>query len=143
MCNKSLLIISDTLNAKQAFRLTTQETLLLMMAIKQRIHAYYAEIKKCNVIIIAVLLLSFEIVLNKLNVSSSIIIDCTWSSTSTHKERERERKEKKKKKEWGNADADFQCCFTSTETIRTIMVGEPRTATSTFTQLLSSERYRN
>ena len=33
-----------------------------------------------------------------------------------------------------------QCCFTSTETIRTIRDGEPRTATSTFTQLLSSER---
>ena len=32
-----------------------------------------------------------------------------------------------------------QCCFTSTETIRTIRDGEPRTATSTFTQLLSSE----
>ena len=31
-----------------------------------------------------------------------------------------------------------QCCFTSTETIRTIRDGEPRTATSTFTQLLSS-----
>ena len=31
------------------------------------------------------------------------------------------------------------CCFTSTETIRTIRDGEPRTATSTFTQLLSSE----
>ena len=30
-----------------------------------------------------------------------------------------------------------QCCFTSTETIRTIRDGEPRTATSTFTQLLS------
>ena len=32
-----------------------------------------------------------------------------------------------------------QCCFTSPETIRTIRDGEPRTATSTFTQLLSSE----
>ena len=31
-----------------------------------------------------------------------------------------------------------QCCFTSTETIRTIRVGEPRTATSSFTQLLGS-----
>ena len=31
-----------------------------------------------------------------------------------------------------------QCCFTSTETLRTIRDGEPRTATSTFTQLLSS-----
>ena len=30
----------------------------------------------------------------------------------------------------------FQCCFTSTETIRTIRDGEPRTATSIFTQLL-------
>ena len=32
-----------------------------------------------------------------------------------------------------------QCCFASTETIRTIREGEPRTATSTFTQLLSSD----
>ena len=31
-----------------------------------------------------------------------------------------------------------QCCFTTTEAIRTIRDGEPRTATSTFTQLLSS-----
>ena len=33
-----------------------------------------------------------------------------------------------------------QCCFTSTETVRTIGNGESRTATSTFTQLLNSER---
>ena len=32
-----------------------------------------------------------------------------------------------------------QRCFTATETIRTVRDGEPRTATSTFTQLLSSE----
>ena len=32
-----------------------------------------------------------------------------------------------------------QCCFTSTETVRTIKDGEARTATSTFTQFLSSE----
>ena len=32
-----------------------------------------------------------------------------------------------------------QCCFTSTETLRTIRDGEPRMATSTFTQLLSSD----
>ena len=31
----------------------------------------------------------------------------------------------------------FQCYFTSTETIRLIRDGEPRMATSTFTQLLS------
>ena len=31
-----------------------------------------------------------------------------------------------------------QCCFTFTETIRKIRDGEPRTATSTFTQLLNS-----
>ena len=31
-----------------------------------------------------------------------------------------------------------QCCFTSTETIRTIRDEEPRTVTSTFTQLLNS-----
>ena len=30
------------------------------------------------------------------------------------------------------------CCRTSTETVRTLRDGEPRTATSTFTQLLSS-----
>jgi len=29
-----------------------------------------------------------------------------------------------------------QCCFTSTETVGTVRDGEPRTATSTFTQLL-------
>ena len=33
-----------------------------------------------------------------------------------------------------------QCCFTSTEIVRTIRDGEPGTATSTFTQFLSSER---
>ena len=33
-----------------------------------------------------------------------------------------------------------QCCFTSTETVPTIRDGEPRTPTSTFTQLLSSEQ---
>ena len=33
----------------------------------------------------------------------------------------------------------FRCCFTSTETRRTIRDGQPRTATSSFTQLLSSE----
>ena len=32
----------------------------------------------------------------------------------------------------------FQCSFPSTETVRTIRDGEPRTSTSTFTQLLSS-----
>ena len=32
-----------------------------------------------------------------------------------------------------------RCCFTSTETIRTIRIGEPRTSTSTFTQLLISD----
>ena len=31
-----------------------------------------------------------------------------------------------------------RCCFTSTETERTTRDGEPRTSTSTFTQLLSS-----
>ena len=34
------------------------------------------------------------------------------------------------------------CCFASTETTRLIRDGEPRTATSTFTQLLSSESTR-
>ena len=37
------------------------------------------------------------------------------------------------------ANGVVQCCFTSTETVRTIRDGEPRTATSIFTQLLSSE----
>ena len=32
----------------------------------------------------------------------------------------------------------FECCFTFKETVRTVRDGEPRTATSTFTQLLSS-----
>ena len=31
-----------------------------------------------------------------------------------------------------------QCCFTATETVLTVRDGEPRTSTSTFTQLLSS-----
>ena len=38
------------------------------------------------------------------------------------------------------ASVQVQCCFTSTETIRTIRNGEPRTATSLFTQLLISEQ---
>ena len=33
-----------------------------------------------------------------------------------------------------------QCCFTSTETVRLIRTGEPRTATSTLTLLLNSDR---
>ena len=37
-----------------------------------------------------------------------------------------------------NTASFFRRCFTSTETIRTIRDGETRTATSTFTQLLSS-----
>ena len=37
----------------------------------------------------------------------------------------------------------FQCCFTSTETVRPIRNGEPRMATSTFTQLLRSEANTN
>ena len=36
--------------------------------------------------------------------------------------------------------ARVQCCFTSPETVGTIRVGEPKTSTSTFTQLLSSGR---
>ena len=36
--------------------------------------------------------------------------------------------------------SSVQSCFASTETIRLIRDGEPRTATSTFTQLLSSEK---
>ena len=38
---------------------------------------------------------------------------------------------------WLKELVSFQCCFTSTETIRLIGDGEPRTSTSTFTQLLS------
>ena len=37
----------------------------------------------------------------------------------------------------------MQYCFTSTETMETIRDGEPRTATSTFTQLLSSVETSN
>ena len=36
-----------------------------------------------------------------------------------------------------------QCCFTSTETMRSIRDGMPRTATSTLTKLLSSEDLRS
>ena len=36
------------------------------------------------------------------------------------------------------ADVQVQCCFTSTETIRTVRDGEPRTVSSTFTQPRSS-----
>ena len=39
--------------------------------------------------------------------------------------------------------ARVQCCFTTTETIRPVRDGEPRTATSTFTQLLNSEGPRS
>ena len=35
----------------------------------------------------------------------------------------------------------IQCGFTSTETLRLITDQQPRTATSTFTQFLSSEPY--
>ena len=38
----------------------------------------------------------------------------------------------------GDCAVQVQCCFMSTETVRTIRDREPRTATSTFTQLLSS-----
>ena len=38
------------------------------------------------------------------------------------------------------ADVQVQCCFSSTETLRTIRDGEPRTATSTSTQVLSSDQ---
>ena len=33
------------------------------------------------------------------------------------------------------------CCFTSTETTKTVRDGEPRTSTSTFTRVLSSELF--
>ena len=39
-----------------------------------------------------------------------------------------------------NRYVQVQCCFTSTETIRTVTDQETRTATSTFTQLLSSHK---
>ena len=39
-----------------------------------------------------------------------------------------------------HSSGQVQCFFTSTETVRTMMNGEPRTSTSTFTQLLCSER---
>ena len=37
-----------------------------------------------------------------------------------------------------SSESGVQCCFKSTETTRTVRDGEPRTATSTFTQLQSS-----
>ena len=37
------------------------------------------------------------------------------------------------------SSVQVQCCMTSTETIRSIRGGEPRTTTSTFTQLLTSD----
>ena len=41
------------------------------------------------------------------------------------------------------SSVQVQCCFfTSTETVRTIRDGEPRTATSTFTHLLSSGHFK-
>ena len=41
---------------------------------------------------------------------------------------------------WGSRFCfSFQCCFTCTETTRLIRDGEPKTATSTSTQLLSSD----
>ena len=54
----------------------------------------------------------------------------------TGKEKEKSRLLKRKKK------GRLQCCFTSTETIRTVRDGEPRTSTSSFTQLLSSVKGR-
>ena len=62
--------------------------------------------------------------------------ECLWSKNST----------KSVKHISDNFIQDFclsevwvQCCFTSTETIRTVRDGEPRTATSNSTQLLSSD----
>ena len=46
-----------------------------------------------------------------------------------------ERKKKERK-----ACSIAECCITPTETVRIIRDGEPRTATSTFTQLLNSKR---
>ena len=40
---------------------------------------------------------------------------------------------------YSDTSFNFKCCLTSTETIRLTRGGESRTATSTFTQLLSSE----
>ena len=40
---------------------------------------------------------------------------------------------------WTKKSGIIHCCFTFTETIRTIRDREPRTSTSTFTQLLSSK----
>ena len=37
-------------------------------------------------------------------------------------------------------NSQVQCCLKSTETVRTVRDGEPRTATSTLTQLLSSDK---
>ena len=48
------------------------------------------------------------------------------------------RKEEKEEKENGPHTVQVQCCFTSRESLRTIRDGEPKTATSTSTQLLGS-----
>ena len=40
---------------------------------------------------------------------------------------------------WAPTYLKVRCCFPPTETTRTFTDGEPRTATSTFTQLLSSD----
>ena len=57
----------------------------------------------------------------------------------TYPKEEEEAEEKKNPFRKGLCQlVQVQCFFTSTETTRTISDGEPRTATSTFTQLLSS-----
>ena len=42
---------------------------------------------------------------------------------------------------WNTVGKTVQCCFTSTETVRTIRDGEPGTATSTTTQLLKENSF--
>ena len=59
---------------------------------------------------------------------------------STLQELYRKQKEKENKENSPHT-VQVQCCFTSTESLRTIRDGEPKTATSTFTQLLSSDSH--
>ena len=55
-------------------------------------------------------------------------------------QRRRKEKEKEKTVTTNEQKLLLKCCFTSTETLGLLGTGEPRTATSTFTQLLTSDR---
>ena len=61
-----------------------------------------------------------------LSLSLSLSLSLRWRQRQTNRR--------------GSQRERVQCCFTSTETIKAIRDGESRSATSTFTPLLSSER---